>query len=516
MPSAAAIWCLSFLAGQVVSSPLRSVKQTQGSFLAPANSNPAVEISDPSTSSESIIKLLEQYAPIFKLSELESFFPSSVDYMLPHYNFTESSSGEITTIDPSLLNRSQIDQLPSSGSGLFLSIKEPHNPQPFLDEESAYLFGPYGRDNITQNAQRKRQHSRGNNQNERGQVEEEVYGFGVDQGNGIVDLWYWTFYPFNFGKPIGLFGILGNHVADWEHLRMRTVNGTPVSADYTTHTGGRFSAGTFRWEDIEKIDGRPVAYVAAGSHGIGNLFKLIDLTDDEGPIWDTKNHVVPAIYWDGPENRRKIWHQGNQSWLNFRGKWGNIGENNCWWHRVVGYCQIVDAPSGPNRYFGLPPDCIIAPLTTGSSSYNFRFSSSVLDWAKDHNIALVQVDQVCTRPKKNPDDDDDDDDEDDTDEQTKRPHVHKYNDEVEGEIEVWNIKGVTQFKGIERHTVSVNPCRGRQSAVRAYKLSLCLINGKCLSQSFERRICTYEQDKKGYKFGSSVHLDDIDDWRWNY
>lgn len=24
------------------------------------------------------------------------------------------------------------------------------------------------------------------------------------------DLWYWTFYPFNFGKLVGPFGILGN------------------------------------------------------------------------------------------------------------------------------------------------------------------------------------------------------------------------------------------------------------------------------------------------------------------
>lgn len=104
--------------------------------------------------------------------------------------------------------------------------------------------------------------------NERGTIEEPVYGFWVDQNRGVVDLWYWAFYPFNFGKSASRFGILGNHVADWEHLRVRTVDGVPVSVDFSTHEGGRLSAGTVRWEDVEKVDDRPVAYVAMGSHGV--------------------------------------------------------------------------------------------------------------------------------------------------------------------------------------------------------------------------------------------------------
>lgn len=81
-------------------------------------------------------------------------------------------------------------------------------------------------------------------------------------------MWYWTFYPFNFGKPVGGFGILGNHVGDWEHVRIRTVNQEPVSVDFHSHEGGSFSAGTMRWGDVEKVDGRAVGYSAAGSHGL--------------------------------------------------------------------------------------------------------------------------------------------------------------------------------------------------------------------------------------------------------
>jgi len=78
-----------------------------------------------------------------------------------------------------------------------------------------------------------------------------------------------------------------------------------------------------------------------------NAFKLIDVTDDEGAVWDTIGHVVPAQYWSGPERRRKIWHTGEESWLNFRGKWGNKGENDCWWHRLVGICQVGCPPLIP-------------------------------------------------------------------------------------------------------------------------------------------------------------------------
>lgn len=35
-----------------------------------------------------------------------------------------------------------------------------------------------------------------------------------------------------------------------------------------THSGGAFSAGTYRWSDIERLGDRPIAYVASGSHGV--------------------------------------------------------------------------------------------------------------------------------------------------------------------------------------------------------------------------------------------------------
>lgn len=70
-----------------------------------------------------------------------------------------------------------------------------------------------------------------------------------------------------------------------------------------------------------------------------DVFKLVDVTDDYGPLWDTKCHVVPLQYRDLSE-KTPMRHNGTESWLDYPGHWGNRGVNNCWWHRAVGYCQV--------------------------------------------------------------------------------------------------------------------------------------------------------------------------------
>lgn len=50
---------------------------------------------------------------------------------------------------------------------------------------------------------------------------------------GVVDLYYWTYYTYNLGKFVGRsVGWVGNHVSDWECMMVRTVDGEPISVDY--------------------------------------------------------------------------------------------------------------------------------------------------------------------------------------------------------------------------------------------------------------------------------------------
>jgi hypothetical protein len=61
----------------------------------------------------------------------------------------------------------------------------------------------------------------------------EVVCFAVEKSEpGVVDLYYWTYYPYNFGKRVGLGLVLGNHISDWETMMVRTVDGEAVSVDY--------------------------------------------------------------------------------------------------------------------------------------------------------------------------------------------------------------------------------------------------------------------------------------------
>ncbi|EJT50240.1 protein-vacuolar targeting-related protein [Trichosporon asahii var. asahii CBS 2479] len=112
---------------------------------------------------------------------------------------------------------------------------------------------------------------------------------------------------------------------------------------------------------------------------------------------DTKGHVVPIEFWNGPEYGHRIEHTGDQSWLEFEGKWGNVGDG-CWYEPFIGICQLIAGPPGPNREFGIPPSCILAPPADAGSTFKFYLSNWVVWQAQDLNVTHVLLEQVCTRP----------------------------------------------------------------------------------------------------------------------
>ncbi|GMK59779.1 hypothetical protein CspeluHIS016_0803850 [Cutaneotrichosporon spelunceum] len=445
-------------------------------------------------------KLLDKYAPVFKLASTERYYPSSVPFMLEHYEFVEWENGTRFEPDKSLFTASRLNELPRKGKNQHLSVTPPHNPQPLVDgPESYFLYGPAGMPDGMEYGD-----------DGRGRVHDEVYGFWVDNGRGVVDLWYWTYYPYNLGKEVGYLGWLGNHVSDWERLRVRTVNGTAKSADFNTHSGGAFSAGTYRWSDLERFGERPIAYVASGSHGVWptagkhvyaqllNLWQLVDMTDDHGAIWDTQGHVVPIEWWTGPNKAHKIRHTGNHSWLEFKGEFGNAGSSNCWWHAIVGVCQLVGGPPGPNRWLGDPPDCIIGTPATKQSTFSFYLSYNVSVQARAMNVTSVLVEQICARPE-----------------------VAFTGDSVDwntlraDQMTTWTVPGnAIPFAGTAQHHATTEPCYGVRSAAKAYRLALYNKEGERVSTSGLRVLCMYETGKSGWVLSPAADINDVDEWRW--
>ena len=80
------------------------------------------------------------------------------------------------------------------------------------------------------------------------------------------------------------------------------------------------------------------------------MIELVDETDDDGPIWDTKYSVIPIQWWHGPSNGTLVRQTGSLGWMNFVGRWGNLGDRG-WLNKLAAISYVIDGPTGPNRDF---------------------------------------------------------------------------------------------------------------------------------------------------------------------
>lgn len=81
-----------------------------------------------------------------------------------------------------------------------------------------------------------------------------IYGRIAREG---PDTWlqYWFWHTMNWSR------LIGRHQGDWEGIQIK-LDPEPVSAVYAQHARGERAS----WDTIEKRDGRPVVYVAGGTH----------------------------------------------------------------------------------------------------------------------------------------------------------------------------------------------------------------------------------------------------------
>jgi len=187
-----------------------------------------------------------------------------------------------------------------------------------------------------------------------------VYAMVSQKSETILDVMYWFFYPYNFGKKfcIGVkiegvcFGCrkeFGDHVGDWEHVTVRFENLQPTQVYLSYHASGIAYPYGDR-NSLRYIDTHPVVYIAKGSHGVwghpGNhIYHRVrngeNLTDETnvGTPWYTWNNIQSILY------KPDVIYE--PSWINYRGNWGNRKDGCRVYEKLSGECQLNGGPSGP-------------------------------------------------------------------------------------------------------------------------------------------------------------------------
>ena len=149
-----------------------------------------------------------------------------------------------------------------------------------------------------------------------------VYGRAVED-NGRLWLQYWLWYFYNdYSLALGA----GLHEGDWEMIQLRMHGDEPDVAVYAQHT----HAEKRPWRAVDREAGRPVVYVARGSHA---------------SYFEAGYHTTEAWYdlADGkrkaPEPALEILDGDGPGWARWPGRWGDTQP------RVPGLHQ--PSPTGP-------------------------------------------------------------------------------------------------------------------------------------------------------------------------
>ncbi|MFS1511559.1 Vps62-related protein [Chengkuizengella sp. SCS-71B] len=273
------------------------------------------------------LEILTKFAPRIWMDENERYFPSSVEWMFPYVE----------------------RYIPSGKNNYWLKSKETLSSP---SDRLSYFNG-----NLDS---------------------AKIYSYWVDKENGVTDITYWVFYPYNRGKSV-IDTIWGNHVGDWEHISIRLNESyEPVQIYLPSHNFGEL----YSWNEIQKVENtHPIVYSAWGSHGhwkdpgvhtykdLWILGKLQDITS-AGTAWDTWNSVEAYDY----KQKEGLSGQDWPLWMyddftyTVPGmdpsdpasgaiyRWGNEADG-CDFEFIAGECRLNNGPSGVvNRSIFTTPD----------------------------------------------------------------------------------------------------------------------------------------------------------------
>ncbi|KAJ1548397.1 Vacuolar protein sorting-associated protein 62 [Cladochytrium tenue] len=419
--------------------------------------------------------LANTYAPLVKYHPDETFFCSSVEYMFPYYSMIYSNGSAVSGA-PSSFSDTNLDFLYQEGvdaGNVYLSVPGQPTAEPTLSSDYSYLYST-----------------------EAIGVSAPIYAFVSPKANGVVDIYYWVFAPYNLGKDVVIFGYVGDHVGDWERIMVRTVNGVAVSIDYLAHSSG-LGLGTLSVSDsrISWSGTHPVAYTALGSHGmwpqsgsnvydtIALVYNLVDETGD-GAEWSTWDNLYLINY------QQAGGYTGAQAWLNYDGYFGNPGDTSCWFYSVVSDCAFGGGPSHPNRDMTGTTTNVLATVNsdTSHSSYTFYLSADAQTWAHANGITYVAV------------------------------HQHCGSWESIANQDKWGFVALASGTGATAYTVSTASCDSSifSRYVDTYAVGLCTSDSSdaCTTTSGTRSIIQYSGS--GVVQTRYVVVNDLDLWSWSY
>nr|GEV27427.1 hypothetical protein [Tanacetum cinerariifolium] len=141
-----------------------------------------------------------------------------------------------------------------------------------------------------------------------------------------TDVVIWLYYPFNGPSKLKLgpftikLGKAGEHVSDWEHMRLRVDNfsGCLSKIYLSQHGKGKWVPA----DDFEYIYGRPVVYAALHDHAHYNAPNIVGPVDEAAKsdrVFDilatpSSYEIVSLDYGDG--------YVIPPPWSDYKGKWG--------------------------------------------------------------------------------------------------------------------------------------------------------------------------------------------------
>ncbi|KAH6657894.1 hypothetical protein BKA67DRAFT_202122 [Truncatella angustata] len=184
----------------------------------------------------------------------------------------------------------------------------------------------------------------------------------VTKNATTTDVFYFHFYSYNYGGTV-LDINFDDHVGDWEHVMIRFVDGEPYAVYHSQHGAGS----AYYWDVMNFDGGRPITYIATGSHANYATAGTQDYTVALGLVSD---HTDAGYGWDITQNYRGYWYDvgsgefsiaGGAStggteeatetadWLLWQGYWGDeqYPTSHFGQYCLFGECHYTSGPTGP-------------------------------------------------------------------------------------------------------------------------------------------------------------------------